>query len=249
MTDTNRKKIAAKSNIGKKRKNNEDAAFVASTAYGSLMIAADGMGGHRKGEVASKIVMDYLSIPFYSNRHAFHLHSVKNFYRKNLKKANKEIYHLATNDIDYKEMGTTIVSALIFEKGVYVVSVGDSRCYTFTKESGLKQITTDQSYVQFLFETGRIKKSEMASHPEKHLLTNAVGVNPQISNVEEFYLEEIPDAILLCTDGLYNLVSDEQIQKVILDEEKDAEEKAQALIDLALENGGTDNVAAVLWVK
>ncbi len=244
-----KKHIAALSDIGKKRKNNEDAAYVAETAYGTLLAAADGMGGHRKGEVASKIVIDSFSIPFFSYRKVFNLRRSKKFFRRYLKNANREIYRMSLAGDEYKEMGTTAVSALIYDKGVYVISVGDSRCYTFSESTGLMQRTSDQTYVEMLFETGRIKKSEIATHPQKNLLLNAVGINPDVTNVEELILpKEECDVILLCTDGLYNMVSDQEIAEVLCDSD-DAESKAKRLIDLALEHGGNDNVAVVLWVK
>lgn len=247
--ETTRKRIAALSDIGKKRKNNEDAAYVAETPYGTLLIAADGMGGHRKGEVASKIVIDSLSIPFYSYRKCFNLRRTKKFFHKYLKAANRDIYQMSLEGDEYKEMGTTAVSALIYDKGIYLVSVGDSRCYTYGADSGLVQRTSDQTYVEMLFETGRIRKSEIATHPQRNLLLNAVGINPDVTNVEEFIVpKEACDSILLCTDGLYNMVSDTEIEEIMRADD-DAESKAKRLIDLALEHGGNDNVAVVLWVK
>ena len=240
-------KIVAISDIGKRRKNNEDAAYAAYSQYGVLLVVADGMGGHRKGEVASKYVVDELSIEFASNRHVFSLASAKKFVHRCVKKSNKEIYKMSLAGEEYKEMGTTAVVALIAKNGTYVMSLGDSRCYTYSKDTGLTKQTIDQTYVELLFETGRINRAEMANHPQKNLLINAVGINPDLSQIQEKYIDNTSfDSLLLCSDGLYNLVTDEEIARV-LSKDKTAPEKAEELKNLALEHGGTDNIAIALW--
>lgn len=250
MSTETTEKIAAKSDIGLRRKNNEDAAYAITNPYGTLLVVADGMGGHRKGEVASKIVIDALSIPFSQERHHFSAHRAKHFFRKNVKKANREIYRLSLSGDEYKEMGTTAVAAIIGEKDSYVVSVGDSRAYILTPEGKLEQLTTDQTYVELLFESGKITRSEIATHPQKNLLINAVGINPDLTNVEEFSLtNDSFNTLMLCSDGLYNMVHDADIQKVLLDTSLSTAKKADELIALALQNGGIDNIAVVLWEK
>lgn len=245
---SNENNLAALSDIGLHRKNNEDNAYAVKTPYGALLIVADGMGGHRQGEVASKMVVDALSIPFMQKKHVFSPFRAKHFLRKNLKLANKQVYNLALTSDEYKEMGTTAVAGVVGPKETYILSVGDSRAYTFSDE-GLKQITEDQTYVEFLYKSGKITKSQMATHPQKNLLINAVGINPDLSNVDEITL---PNAsykmLLLCSDGLYNMVSDEEIAEV-LGSSLTLQEKAKKLIDLALLHGGNDNVAVVLWQK
>ena len=238
--------IYALSDIGKKRKNNEDAAYCAKSQYGILLCVADGMGGHRKGEVASKMVIDSLSVPFQSARHLFSSRRAKSFLAKYSKSVNKEIYNLAISSDEYKEMGTTESAALVNKDSTVILSVGDSRIYSYKKDRGLLQVTKDQSYVELLFETGRINKSEMKTHPQRNLLTNAVGLNNILTNYEEIVIENDYDSLLLCTDGLYNMVSDEDIEAVLSNTETTVKEKSEKLISLALENGGTDNVAVVI---
>jgi PPM family protein phosphatase len=240
-------RIAALSDIGLRRKNNEDAAYAVSQQYGTLLVIADGMGGHRKGEVASKIVVDSLSIRFNSERKVFNARRSKKFYKKQMKKANQEIYKMSLSGDEYREMGTTAVSCVIGEKETMVFSVGDSRCYVLDTEGNLKQVTKDQTYVELLFESGKITKAEMADHPQKNLLVNAVGINPDLTNCEEFILENTSyHSILLCSDGLYNMVSDEEIRKT-MSSTLTAPEKAKELIKKALDNGGNDNVAVAIW--
>lgn len=241
--------VYAISDIGKKRKNNEDAAYCSKTENGILLLVCDGMGGHRKGEVASKMVVDGLSVPFQAHRHPFNLFRAKHFVIHHSKKANREIYQKSVEDEDYREMGTTESCALIAEDGTFLFSVGDSRIYTYKKEEGLNQVSKDQSYVGMLFETGRIAKSEMKNHPQRNLLTNAVGLGPNLVNYEQFVIpNDSYDALLLCTDGLYNLVEDDMISNV-LSSPLSTEEKARELVRLALEAGGNDNVAVILLEK
>ncbi len=240
-------KLAALSDIGLRRKNNEDAAYAVKNQYGTLLVVADGMGGHRKGEVASKIVVDTLSIRFNSEHHVFNAQRGKKFYKKQMKKANQEIYRMSLSGDEYREMGTTLVSALIDETETRIFSIGDSRCYLLGQDGILKQVTRDQTYVQFLFENGKITKSEMATHPQKNLLINAVGINPDLSDCEEFVFgNETYKSILLCSDGLYNMVSDEQIQ-LTMNKKSPAMDKARELIKKALDNGGNDNIAVAIY--
>lgn len=242
--------IACVSDIGKKRKNNEDATYACKTPYGTILIVCDGMGGHRKGEVASKVIVDSLAIPFNSHRRVFSTGSAKKFCHKALKKANKNIYKMSLEGQELKEMGSTVVCALIAKNGTYVISLGDSRLYSYSKTGGLIHRTTDQTYVELLFETGRISRAEMANHPQKNLLINAVGINPDLSQIQETVLDnDSYQSLMLCSDGLYNMVDDETIKAVLANDELDADGKAKALLNKALDNGGNDNIAVVIWEK
>lgn len=241
-------KIAGLSDIGLRRKNNEDAVYYIQNQYGTLLIVADGMGGHRKGEVASKIAIDSLAIPFSIQHKPYTTRRCKKFYKKNVKLANKSIYKMSLSGDEYREMGTTLVSAIVGQNETTIFSVGDSRCYMIDREGLLKQITKDQTYVELLFESGKITKSEIATHPQKNLLINAVGINPDLSNAEEFvFSNDSYQSLLLCSDGLYNMVSDEEIQKTLDDHSLTTEEKIRQLLKKALDNGGNDNVAIVLF--
>ncbi len=242
------KNFACLTDIGKKRKNNEDAAYAASSQYGKILIIADGMGGHRKGEVASKMVIDELSLAFYSVRKKLTVSSARKLVRKHLKKANKDIYKLSLNGEDYKEMGTTAVCAVICQDGTYIISIGDSRCYTYSDNSGLVRKTTDQTYVELLFETGKITRAEIANHPQKNLLINAIGINPDLSQIQEnTFSNDSYDCLLLCSDGLYNGVSEEEMTDILKNKETSAHEKAKALIDTALSHDENDNIAVSIW--
>ncbi len=246
--ETEKKKISGLSDIGLRRKNNEDAVYYDSNEFGTLLMVADGMGGHRKGEVASKMVIDSLAIPFHSFHRVFHTRRSKKFLKKYIKLSNKSIYRMSLSGDEYREMGTTLVCALIGDVETTICSIGDSRCYIIDKEGVLKQVTKDQTYVELLFESGKISKSEISTHPQKNLLINAVGINPDLSNCEEFVLKnDSYRCIMLCSDGLYNMVSDEEIQKTLNDSALSSEEKAKSLLKKALTNGGNDNIAIVLY--
>ncbi|MFA6829928.1 MAG: protein phosphatase 2C domain-containing protein [Bacilli bacterium] len=235
------------SDVGLKRSNNEDAAYAGKSPYGILLAVADGMGGHRKGEVASKIIIDSLSLPFVSFRRDFNVGKARHFIRKYLKAANKSIYEMSLSGNELKEMGSTAVCALISDNGTFISSVGDSRCYTYSEADGLIRRTTDQTYVELLFETGKITHDEIANHPQKNLLINAVGINPDLSQVQEVILaKDSYECILLCSDGLYNMVSDAEIASTMA-KKISVCEKAHELINKALENGGKDNVAVSVW--
>lgn len=242
-----RRRFSCLSDIGTARKNNEDAAYAASSQFGALLVVADGMGGHRKGEMASKIVLDELSIDFASARRAFSPEKAMKFLKKGLKKANKRIYKLSLSGDDYKEMGTTAVCAFITPEKALVCNIGDSRCYAYSKKNGLVKITTDQTYVELLFETGKITKSEMKNHPQRNLLINAIGINPDLNEIQEREVEsEDYEILLLCSDGLYNAVSEERIAEILSGME-DAPTLSRKLIQEALDNKGTDNIAVSLW--
>lgn len=142
-------------------------------------------------------------------------------------------------------MGTTSIVALIYDKGTFVQCVGDSRCYTYSPETGLRQVSEDQSYAALLFKEGRINRTERKNLPQRNYLLNAVGINRKIVNAEEYNIPNDYDYILACSDGLYNRVSDDDIAS-ILATPWTVKEKADALRKKALDNGGRDNIAVVL---
>ena len=141
-------------------------------------------------------------------------------------------------------MGTTIVAATVIGRKLLVANVGDSRLYV-VNETEITQITKDHSYVAEMVRSGRIKKSEAKYHPDKNMITRAVGVFPSI-DVDFFEVElKEQDMILMCTDGLTNMVDDEDIKSIILGQ-RDVVERTQALIEAANKNGGTDNITVLL---
>ena len=230
------------SDRGRIRERNEDFAAYFDTINGHIFVVCDGMGGHNAGDVASELavesVRDYLNETYCANP----FDAVENA----INYANKMIYNMARGN-DYLEgMGTTIVLALIRDDKIYYGHVGDSRIYLY-RNSILDQLTEDHSFVQMLMKSGLITVSEAKEHPKKHEITKALGLSmqtePDISPRAIFPQND--DFLLLCTDGLTNLVETAEIEK-ILDNPFGINDKASKLVSKANRNGGLDNITLIL---
>lgn len=228
--------------IGRKRSANEDSVFASLEPIGllpNLFIVADGMGGHNAGEVASSFCVD-----FFVNR----LLEIKSgtpvdIIKKAIESTNKELLHRANSSSEFMGMGTTFVVATIIDNTLYVANVGDSRLYTIG--SVLKQITEDHSLVEIMVKTGEIDKEEAKTHPKKNIITRALGANHEVyADFFEVSLEDI-SYILMCTDGLTNMVDDNEIMDIISNLDN-VEKAAQTLITQANNYGGIDNIGIVL---
>lgn len=228
--------------IGKKRKVNQDFVYTRETAIGNLpnvFIVADGMGGHNAGDYASKVTVETM------------VEEIEKSVEKNpvlifgnaIETANERIRKKASEDADLEGMGTTVVAATCVGKYLQVANVGDSRLYIVNKE--IKQITRDHSLVEEMVRMGGLKRDEARNHPDKNIITRAVGagktVEPDFFTVE---LEE-GDVVLMCSDGLTNMLEDEEI-RMILSGAKDVAEKAYMLVNAANGNGGKDNISVIL---
>ena len=157
--------------------------------------------------------------------------------------ANEKVYQASKEDPSLYGMGTTVVAAMVLGKTVYVVNVGDSRLYV-CKES-LIQVTVDHSLVEEMVRLGEMDKEDAKVHPDKNIITRAIGVLPEVS-ADFFETVLVPgDTVLLCSDGLTNMVDDTDIKRIVLGQ-RDIVEKTQRLIDAANENGGKDNITVVL---
>lgn len=242
----------AKSDIGRVREKNEDSFYMGEIKIGNItsniFIVADGMGGHKKGEVASSMsiakVIDYLSntekIPFVNDD------EVIKFIENAISEANHKVFKKSSTDLNYYGMGTTFVMALIIEDKVYVANVGDSRMYLKSK-TGFYQITRDNSYVQELLERGEITKSQAKTHIDRNKITRAIGSEEKIK--VDFYIRELEkkDKLLLCSDGLTNMIADDEIEKILKDND-DVEKICNYLIEKANKNGGFDNITSIVVI-
>lgn len=234
-------KLTGDTHIGLVRSSNQDA-----LRYGTLdnggcyAIVCDGMGGANGGNIASNIAVDIIAdriVDGYANgattRPDLLLASA-------MAAANIEIFDKAKSDPQYEGMGTTVVAVIVFGKDAYISHVGDSRVYLY-RDNALQQITRDHSVVQEMIESGQLTEEQARSHPRKHFITRALGV----SAMEEGEFDELElepnDRILLCTDGLTNMVDDTALA-TLFGENADVDK----LIESALEGGGTDNITAVL---
>ena len=228
--------------IGKKRKINQDYLFFSDEAVGcfpNLYIVADGMGGHRAGDKASSYsVTRFVELARKTERELPFLSM-----EKILKQVNKEVFQLSQREEEYSGMGTTFVVATVVDKVVYVMNVGDSRLYYY--DSKLKQVTMDHSLVEELVRAGELNRLESRNHPQKNIITKAVGVSETIQ--PDFFMLDIEEGekILLCSDGLTNMVDDEKLEE-IMSEPEELNQMAQECINEALFYGGLDNIAVVI---
>ncbi len=237
-------KCVFKTDVGKLRKVNEDQALVKKNEAGDiLLLVLDGMGGHQYGKLASSKAAEFISKKFEKKKIFKNSLVAYRWLKNTIKKANQLINKMGEENPLYHDMGTTIVAGLIVKDKLVMANVGDSRIYGI--KENITQLSDDETYVQFLYKTGKITKEDMKTHPKKHVLTNALGTYPCMTiQMKVFDLDF--DYLLLCSDGLYNEVSEEKILKV-LKESVPLEEKCERLILLANKCGGKDNITVVLW--
>lgn len=234
----------AKTDIGRVRLSNEDQASVSINPMGEvLLVVCDGMGGANKGDYASKMALDTIKTAF-SLKPKLPFFLLKAWITSVVRKANRLIYEEAENNPIYHGMGTTMVVALISGNHILFGNIGDSRAYISTPE-GMKQVSEDQTYVNYLVKTGKITQEESLSHPDRHVLMNALGIYPSLS-ITFYVLPYEGQSILLCSDGLYNSVPFEDIHSLLSTDER-TDQKVNALIKEANENGGSDNSGVALW--
>lgn len=236
-------KAYAVTDIGQKRQVNQDYVFASEQAVGNLtnlFIVADGMGGHNAGDFASSyavsVVLDTIKADAEYN-------PIK-VIRKAIETANRELLRQASRHEGMAGMGTTMVAVTVVDHYAYVANVGDSRLYILN-EDGMRQVTRDHSLVEEMVRIGQITREEAAHHPDKNIITRALGASGNI-DIDFFDLKLQPDSILLlCSDGLTNMVTDTQIEQVIREADS-LELAAFRLVNLANENGGKDNIGIVL---
>ena len=228
--------------IGERRKINQDYVYCCDTKIGSLpnlFIVADGMGGHNAGDYASRFCVEFFTDRIKESSHTLPISAIETA----LKETNEALRQKAEEQIDYEGMGTTFVVATILDKKMYVANIGDSRLYVIRKE--MKQITEDHSLVEAMVRTGKLDREEARQHPNKNIITKALGANAEVEpDFFEVELEE-GDTVLMCSDGLTNMLEDEHIIEIIR-EYKDPQAAADTLVKAANNNGGIDNISIIL---
>lgn len=236
-------KTFSMTNIGRRREMNQDYMFTSETAVGklpNLFLVADGMGGHKAGEYASKFTVDKIVEIISNSGQEEPVAAMK----EAVTGANRLLMEEANADSSKTGMGTTVVAATVIGDRLHVANVGDSRLYIINHEA-IRQITRDHSLVEEMVRLGEMDKEDAKDHPDKNIITRAVGVVPEVS-VDFFEVElSAGDIILMCSDGLTNMIDDEDIKKIVLGQ-RDIVEKAEKLVDTANENGGKDNITVVL---
>lgn len=236
-------KAYAVTDIGQKRKINQDYVFASEQAVGNLtnlFIVADGMGGHNAGDFASSYAV---SVVVDTVREDGEYNPIK-IIRKAIETANRELLSQAARHEGMSGMGTTMVAVTVVDHYAYVANVGDSRLYIVNGDE-IRQVTQDHSLVGEMVRLGQLTKEEAEHHPDKNIITRALGAAEHVE-IDFFDLKLQPDSILLlCSDGLTNMVSDAGICQVVR-KGNTLEEMARHLIKLANENGGKDNIGIVL---
>jgi len=227
----------AKTDTGRQRRSNEDRVF----EQAPLFAVADGMGGARAGEVASTIVVD----TFTESQALPGSGSVEERLATVVREANSRIHELAQADADRAGMGTTVTAAYVGDDAVSIAHVGDSRAYRW-RDGQLERLTTDHSLVEELKRRGRITEQEAEDHPQKSVITRALGPEAAVEVDTLTYPARPGDAFLLCSDGLTGMVPEDRIAE-ILAEADDLQEAGQSLIREANERGGRDNITVVLF--
>ncbi len=237
--------FVSKTDIGRVRLTNEDNALACINARGNvLLLICDGMGGSNKGELASSLALNSIQDAFINQRKFFNRAHAIYWMKREIRRANNLIYDEAQKNPSYVGMGTTLTAILIVG-GFYIsAQVGDSRAYIL-KNNTLQQITEDQTVVAYLFRTGQISESEMATHPKRHVLLNALGNEPTIE-VDFKFANYDNETFLVCSDGLYNNLDHKVIESVIKSNEP-VSTKCDQLIALANANGGSDNIGIAIW--
>lgn len=236
-------RVYFETNKGIMRENNEDSLIIEETDRYNIYAVADGMGGHKAGEVASSIAIEVIRECFLANYKNDDF-KAPTFIIDSIKKANDKIREESLNKEEYSGMGTTITMAVVDHllNIAYIGNVGDSRAYII-KDDVIKQITEDHTYVHELLKDGRITKEEAKTHPKKNVITRAVG-SEDFVHADIFEIEFENDIMLLCTDGLTTHLSDDKIREIIMN--YGSLNSVQALIKLANDNGGTDNITIII---
>ena len=235
-----------RTDVGKVRLNNEDQAIALTNASGNvLLVVCDGMGGQNKGDLASSLAVNTIVSSFKNRKGFMNSYFARLWVGQAIREANKSIYEQSQSNPNYHGMGTTVTLLLIIKDVAIMGHVGDSRCYFLKSRHDLVQMSEDQTYVGYLIRTGQITPEQALTHPKRHVLMNALGIYPSASiDIKVFpYLGE---EVLLCSDGLYNNVPIEDIAAVIKGNDS-VEQKVNELIAIGNKNGGSDNIAVVLW--
>ena len=227
---------------GRIRRMNQDFVFSSEEPVGNLpnlFIVADGMGGHNAGDYASRRAVEVMVREIRESRAV----EPPAIFEQAIRSANQELLARAREDVRLEGMGTTAVLASLADRKLWVANVGDSRLYVVNED--MTQVTVDHSLVEELVRMGKIEEAEAREHPDKNLITRAIGASEEVTaDVFEVDVKE-GDFILLCSDGLTNMLKDEEIQSIVRSQ-KNVREKVEELVADADANGGKDNITAIL---
>ncbi|HEX3030581.1 MAG TPA: Stp1/IreP family PP2C-type Ser/Thr phosphatase [Clostridia bacterium] len=241
-------KFAVKSDAGSVRENNEDSYNIIA-GYSGIPIAfiiADGMGGHNSGEVASKMAVEYISNYILRYPDTFSDDAdMPSVISDIIKKANSSVFELSKEQEANYGMGTTLILAVEGNKKLFIGHVGDSRAYVI-RNNEIARITVDHSYVEELVKLGSLTREEAENHPQKNIITRALGCSEDIEvDIYDYDMCE-NDIFVLCTDGLTNMLEEEEIKEIVLQNDN-PEAACDILVRKANENGGEDNITVIVF--
>ena len=249
------RKLGSLTDKGKVRETDEDCVLALSFggAFGTihLLVVADGMGGHAKGEVASKKALERIWIDSFSKIAVPELFSETPFTKileKGIKKANEEILEYTTKNPEASGMGTTSVCAIVYGNEVTLANVGDSRAYVVSDTKPIHQATKDHSLVQDLVDKKEITEAEARDHPNKNVLTKAVGISPSLEVDTKMVDLKNDESLLLCCDGVIAHLTDDDIQKIV-QETPNPDHACRKIVNMANERGGSDNISLIILSK
>ena len=235
-------KTFSMTDIGRKREINQDYVFATDETIGNLpnlLVVADGMGGHRAGDFASRFTVEVLAEEVQNSKETHPEQILGNA----IQTANERLMEEAAKDSRLEGMGTTLVAATILDHVLYFANVGDSRLYLINKE--IRQLSKDHSMVEEMVRLGGLTEEEAKHHPDKNIITRAMGVKAKVEPDFFEYRLKGGDTILMCSDGLTNMVDDDEIFQIVKSA-RDIVEAVETLIQRANENGGSDNIGIVL---
>ncbi len=241
-------KVFAKTDIGRVREMNQDYYYISNeTDEIKIFILADGMGGYKGGEIASQLATisakSYIESNFNKIEHT--KEEILKLVKSAAEYANMVVYEKSKEIKELEGMGTTIEIVIIYQNRAYIGHVGDSRVYRI-RDQFLRKLTNDHSYVQKLVKDGKITKEEAEQHPKKNMLMKALGCTAYLEPDVMVKGFQKNDVLVMCSDGLTNMVSNEEIYNIV---KKDAYVAAKDLVDLANENGGIDNITVIILVN
>jgi len=238
-------RFGSRTDIGLVRASNEDKALSLIDPYGNILLCVcDGMGGYMKGDFASKIAADIISAAFKGKRKWVFSFQITHWINKVVNSINYSVFSESNDSESFKGMGTTLCMALFFKNKVFLVNIGDSRCYILHDDM-IEQMTRDQTYVEYLVSHNKITEEEKLTSKDRHALMNFIGQKKTV-DYELRIVQNERKTVLLCSDGLYNNASNKQIFSALNNQER-LDQKINTLIGIALANGGTDNIAISMW--
>lgn len=236
-------RVYAATDIGQQRNTNQDYVYATENRIGllpNLLVVADGMGGHRGGDYASRFVVEGLRSLIKNSKETEPVKILSNA----ISEVNRKLWMEAQNNEQLYNMGTTLVAATIVDMKLYVANVGDSRLYVIENKT-IRQLTKDHSLVEEMVQNGELSKADARNHPKKNMITRALGIDKKVEI--DFFEAELNHAskVLLCSDGLTNMLEDDEILNVS-DQKKELGDICSKLIYRANEEGGKDNISVVM---